>query len=108
MNSVKTIIIGFLAGLAGAFVFFQYNQKNYNNSLRKESIVVSNLPSHETYQTAVTPPSTISSDNTLDFSYAAAKTTPSVVYINSISQTGVSYSYFDLLFGNGGQQTQVS
>jgi len=29
-----------------------------------------------------------------------------VVYINSISQSGVSYNYFDLLFGGSGQQTQ--
>src|SRR5277367_997090 len=103
MNSLKTIIVGFLAGMAGAFVFFQYHQENHNDSSQKESIVVSNLPAHETYQTAAASPSTVSSDNNLDFSYAAAKTTPSVVYINSISQTGVSYSYFDLLFGNGGQ-----
>ena len=46
--------------------------------------------------------------NDVDFSNAAEKTIPSVVYINSISQTGVSYSFWDLMFGVGGQQTQVS
>ncbi|MFM7850872.1 MAG: S1C family serine protease, partial [Flammeovirgaceae bacterium] len=39
--------------------------------------------------------------------YAATKATPSVVFINSISQSG-SYSYWDFLFGVGGSQTQVS
>ena len=40
---------------------------------------------------------------------AAAKVIPSVVYINCIYQSGVSYSSWqDLFFGGGSPQTQVS
>src|SRR5258706_10422972 len=107
MNSLKTIIIGLLAGFAGAFVFFQYAQKK-NIELQTQNVAVADYATSSSYQPSETPAATsLSSDNN-DFSLAAAKATPSVVYINSISQTGASYSYWDLLFGGGGQQTQVS
>jgi len=107
MNAIKTIIIGLLAGFAGAFVFFQYAQKK-NIELQTQNVAVADYTTSSSYQPSETPAATsLSSDNN-DFSLAAAKATPSVVYINSISQTGASYSYWDLLFGGGGQQTQVS
>jgi S1-C subfamily serine protease len=45
----------------------------------------------------------------VDFSAAATKATPSVVYINSISR-GASYSYWDWFFGesSGNSRTEVS
>ncbi len=106
MNSLKTIVIGFVAGLAGAFVFFQFSQKK-TSPFQTENISVVEHNTSSVYQPIVAPSSTASGDN-VDFSQAAAKAIPSVVYINSISQTGASYSYWDLLFGGGGQQTQVS
>ena len=107
MNSFKTVIIGFLAGLAGAYVFFQYAKRN-TAERPSQNISVADYHTSSSYQPTVAPASpTMSSDNN-DFSLAAAKATPSVVYINSISQSGASYSYWDLLFGGGGQQTQVS
>lgn len=104
MNSLKTIIIGFLAGLAGAYCFFTYQQfksqpaKTENISLAKD---VNTSPSYQPVLAPLSAPA-----ENVDFSLAAAKATPSVVYINSISQSGVSYSYFDLLFGGSGQQQQ--
>jgi serine protease Do len=108
MNTLKTIFFGFVAGLAGAFVFFQYQQKSTALKEQKEKITVSDVSSTSDYQ-PVSAPVYSNPDANIDFSLAAAKATPSVVYINSISQTGVSYSIYDLLFGGGGnQQTQVS
>ncbi len=44
----------------------------------------------------------------VDFTEAARRATPSVVYINSISQ-GISYSYWDWMFGESpGRQRQLS
>src|SRR5260221_4646388 len=106
MNSLKTIVIGFLAGLTGAYAFFQFSQKK-TSPFQTENISVAEHNTSSVYQPIVAPSSTASGDN-VDFSQAAAKAIPSVVYINSISQTGASYSYWDLLFGGGGQQTQVS
>ncbi len=107
MNSIKTIAIGFLAGLAGAYVFFQYSQKA-STALPIQNLAVAEYHASSSYQPNVSSASPSSSGDNSDFSVAAAKATPSVVYINSISQTGVSYSYWDLLFGGSGQQTQVS
>ncbi|HLZ17050.1 MAG TPA: trypsin-like peptidase domain-containing protein [Cyclobacteriaceae bacterium] len=107
MNFIKTIIVGFLAGLAGAFVFFQYTQRTPVDP-HPEKIAVAENNAAYSYQPITTPASTPLGGENVDFSQAAARTTPSVVYINSISQTGASYSYWDLLFGGGGQQTQVS
>jgi S1-C subfamily serine protease len=106
MNSLKTIVVAFLAGLAGAYVFFKFQeQKAPSSQIEKISLATDYSPS-STYQPIVSPASPLPSTENVDFSQAAARTTPSVVYINSISQSGVNYSYFDLLFGGGGQQTQ--
>ena len=59
------------------------------------------------YQPTIINPNATSSIANVDFSDAANKAIPSVVYINSISQSGSSYSYWDMLF-NGRSQTQVS
>ncbi|GHM99456.1 hypothetical protein WSM22_09460 [Cytophagales bacterium WSM2-2] len=106
MNSLKTIIIGFLAGIAGAFVFSRLQEKKISTT-QSETIGVTDFNPSSTYQSVASSSSSIPIEN-VDFSLAAAKATPSVVYINSISQTGVSATYWDLLFGGGGQQTQVS
>ena len=106
MNSLKTVVIGFLAGLAGAFVFYHYqSRKSESVPAEKISLATDYNPSSG-YQPMVGSATSSSPAENVDFSQAAAKATPSVVYINSISQSGVSYSYFDLLFGGSGQQTQ--
>ncbi len=108
MNSIKTIVIGFLAGLAGAYVFFHYQQKNTTEPLTQK-IVVGDYTIPLSYPSVTASSSSVSATDNIDFIYAAAKATPSVVYINSISQTGTTYSVYDLFFGGGGsQQTQVS
>jgi serine protease Do len=108
MKTIQTIIIGFLAGLAGAYVFYSYieEKKSTGESAAQYKSVADYKP-EKAYQPAVaTKASPV--PGSLDFSEAAAKVIPSVVYINSISQSGVSSSYWDMLFGGGGPQTQVS
>lgn len=107
MNSLKTVIIGFLAGLAGAFVFFQY-QSRQKKADQPSAVSVTDFNNSSPYQPINSSATPIVAGENVDFSLAAAKATPSVVFINSISQSGVSNNYWDLLFGGGGQQTQVS
>jgi S1-C subfamily serine protease len=106
MNTLKTIVIGFLAGLAGAYAFNRYNK---GLALQEDSARynVAAYQPEETYRPNIVMPNSVSNLEHVDFSLAASKTIPSVVYINSISKSGASYSYWDLLFG-GGSQTQVS
>src|SRR6267378_6813647 len=109
MKTFQTIIIGFVAGLAGAFVFYSYQTEKQKQVEPAAQYQVTNFDATETYRPNTTGSVPSPATSHVDFSDAAAKATPSVVYINSISQSGSSsYSYWDLLFGGGGQQTQVS
>jgi serine protease Do len=108
-NTLKTIVIGFIAGLAGTGAGYQY-------------LIKPNLPNAESQATFDNvkfdspginrPAESAALENSgavpVDFSVAASKATPSVVFINSISEGG-SYSYWDWFFGEGSnRQTQVS
>jgi len=106
MNSLKTIIIGFVAGIAGAYVFFKFQQSTIAPVQTEKVSLASDTDPHYSYQPIASQSAAAVPAENVDFSVAAAKATPSVVYINSISQSGVSYSYFDLLFGGAGQQQQ--
>ena len=108
MKTLQTIVVGFIAGLAGAYAFFSYQAEKIR---REGNLNYNKMASYEPkidYKPNIVLPATTPAADNVDFSNAAEKVTPSVVYINSISQTGSSYSYWDLLFNGGGQQTQVS
>jgi S1-C subfamily serine protease len=106
MKALPTIIIAFIAGLAGAYTFHQY-QVQADKETQQEVLNATNYEPAEVYRPTEVAPAEKGSLDKVDFSEAANKAIPSVVFINSISQSGASYSYWDLLFG-GGQQTQVS
>lgn len=111
MNTVKIVVIGFIAGLAGAYTFFTYHEEKESREQKEKQYQVSDYQPSEVYRPNTIEPS--HSENTIpaeavDFSLAARKATPSVVYINSISQGSPAYSYWDLLFGGSGSQTQMS
>jgi S1-C subfamily serine protease len=108
-NSVKTIVIGFIAGLAGTGVGYQFlikpeiqkeNPEATFNNVKFESSGINRPADIGTVVNGNAAPG--------DFSMAASKATPSVVFINSISEGG-GYSYWDWFFGEGtNRQTQVS
>jgi serine protease Do len=108
MKTLKIILAGFMGGLAGAYVLFQFiiaPKLTEKSNPEFESISFNNSTTPFN-----TPPAEISvgsPENSADFSEAASKAIPSVVYINSISQ-GTSYSYWDLFFGGSSSQTRVS
>ena len=108
MKTLQTIVIGFVAGLAGAYALFSYQEEKKSHQGNSEPYQVTSYDPQEVYKPNITSTSIPGPVDNVDFSKAAEKTIPSVVYINSISQSGASYSYWDLLFNGGGQQTQVS
>lgn len=106
-NTIKTIVVGFIAGLAGAFTFFNFYAPQPSGDSTESLQPVENK-TQDTYNTSY-PTTGYSADSEIvDFTEAAAKTIPSVVYINSISKGVSQYTVFDLMFGGGGPQTQVS
>jgi serine protease Do len=107
MKTTKIIAIALVAGFAGAFVCIKLllPQSGVNQEVSFGTVSYDNPAP---YQASTAPSVSANSDAAVDFSEAASRAIPSVVYINSISE-GSSYSYFDLLFGGGGRsQTRVS
>ncbi|HTF19098.1 MAG TPA: trypsin-like peptidase domain-containing protein [Chryseolinea sp.] len=109
-TTIRTILVGFLAGFAGAYLVYiamirpvlergpespDFSVVNYDQPVAQRSLVAAG-----TSTVAAAP---------VDFSEAAAKATQSVVYINSISR-GATYSTWDWFFGQGTAtgRTQVS
>ncbi|MEJ7644070.1 MAG: trypsin-like peptidase domain-containing protein [Chryseolinea sp.] len=108
-TTVKIIVIGFIAGFAGAFSVYEYVIKPDLRDVQQEANF--NMVSDHS-RPLLTGSTNVASGSALpavDFSEAAAKATQSVVYINSISR-GASYSTWDWFFGEtaGGGRTQVS
>lgn len=108
MKPIPTIVVAFIAGLAGAFVYHQYQIRSEIKEQPQEVVNATNFQPAEVQEAPIESSSNPSVSNNVDFSDAANKTIPSVVFISNISQSGTSYNYWDLLFGGGGQQTQVS
>ncbi len=106
-NLIRTIVVAFVAGIAGAYVYMNYQQRQQAADDKSSASYTAYEPSSE-YHPTVAEPSTSSPAENVDFSRAAANAIPSVVFINSISQSGASYSHWDWIFGRGGQNTRVS
>jgi serine protease Do len=105
-NSLKIIVLGFIAGLAGAFVFYTYKiEPALKADLYQDQQFTRTESANAEYEHSTAMPTfTTTGLAAVDFSEAAAKSIPSVVYINSISE-GVASSW-DWFFG--GTQQQVS
>lgn len=107
MNTFKIIVVGFISGLAGAFVFYSYQQEKAARQQQAQYEAANYAPITPYQPTIIQPSEASNAGESVDFSFAATKATPSVVYINSISQ-GRSYNSWDWFFGSTGSQTQVS
>lgn len=105
MRAITTVAVAFVAGLAGAYT---YDLLTESPNAKPETESFKNVFEPQPQETFVASSPSSANMAAVDFSEAAAKATPSVVYINSIAQSGVSYTYWDMLFGGGGSHTQVS
>ena len=107
-NLFKIVLIGFTSGLAGAYVFFNYLNPSAppnNTTNQPYSMVAYDTPSIDAPGKYSETPRAISNID-VDFSSAAARTIPSVVFINSISKGTISN--WDWFFGGGNSQSRVS
>ncbi len=107
--TIKITVIGFLAGLAGAFTFFKFMDKpSANQPIPDPTYTTARYDSPALVSPKLADATPALSLQPVDFSQAATKAIPSVVYINSIFK-GTSYSPFDWFFGGGATaQTRVS
>jgi serine protease Do len=108
-NTLKIIVVGFIAGLTGAGAGYQFlikpNLPQQQNDATFDNV---NFESPGIIRSSDPMSSQNSNEAPVDFSNAASRAIPSVVFINSISEGG-GYSYWDWFFGEGAnRQTQVS
>jgi len=109
---LSTVIIAFVAGMAGSYTFYHYFVKPQTPAMGDATFteIANGAPTlQSTVMPSASPARSLGTLPSVDFSDAAGKATPSVVFINSISQ-GATYSYWDWFFGQGGtnNRTQVS
>jgi serine protease Do len=105
---LKIAVIGFLAGMAGAYVLFQYMAKTSGWPIKPEPTYTLSGFEGTGHNEVSNPLESDFAAEGADFSVAATKAIPSVVFINSIFK-GTSYSPFDWFFGGGATtQTKVS
>src|SRR5687768_8562422 len=98
-TTLKVIVLGFVSGLAGSYTGFHYFVRPVavQHEPASEFRTV-NFKEADTIDAEVLPATPSTNVLPEDFSEAASRATPSVVYINSISQ-GVTYSTWDWFFG---------
>jgi serine protease Do len=107
-NFIKILVIGFIGGLGGAYTFQYINKPTTESNAPTFNTVALDSSTFNQRSISFSSSSTSSALAPVDFSEAATKTIPSVVYINSIAK-GIAYNTFDWFFGGGGTtQTQVS
>lgn len=108
MKTLKIVLIATVAGFAGAFLCIKVMIRPADAVQNQPVVNTVSLNEASTYTPQLSTTNHVIPEAPVDFNTAATRAIPSVVYINSISQ-GASYSYWDMLFGNGGgQQTRVS
>jgi len=96
-GTLKIVVVAFLAGLAGAFIFQEFIGKpavtEVIREVPAETRSVSFDGSTDYAATKALPNTAVS------FREAAAKTVSSVVYIKNIQRNRRSMSYYDMMFG---------
>lgn len=108
MKTLKIVLIATVAGFAGAFLCIKVMIRPADAVQNQPIVNTVSLNEASAYTPQLSTSNNVIPEAPVDFNTAATRAIPSVVYINSISQ-GASYSYWDMLFGNGGgQQTRVS
>jgi serine protease Do len=99
LKNVKIVFLSFIAGIAGAWAFHQFSEKD----LTYEPLEIRNESPKYIVDYRESPPSV--SNNPVSFVEASEKSTPSVVFIKNFSGTDQRrYSIFDYFFGTGPAQ----
>lgn len=97
-KNVMLLSLAFVAGIAGSFAYNKFFKSADTYYVNQSSSAQMDYASMNRYQNA---------DMTGDFVLASAASTPSVVFINTLSQQQYN-NWFDLYFGGGNQQVQGS
>lgn len=106
-QTIKTLIIGGLAGFLGAYAFFAFQATHEaSNLLFTNHLNADNQPQATTNFTDYTPKGGGITEAP-SFVEAARISTPSVVYIKTASRNQRSYSWFDMFFGGEGYENKV-
>jgi serine protease Do len=97
-KNVMLLSLAFVAGIAGSFAYNKFFKSTDTYYVNQGNSALMDYASMKRYQNV---------DMTGDFVLASAASTPSVVFINTLSQQQYN-NWFDLYFGGGNQQVQGS
>lgn len=99
-KGILVIIASFISGIGGAFFFHNYLERNQEITEVEQVSDYGNFASTSSSRTTI--------DASVDFVDASAISTPSVVYIKTLSETRGGNSFYDLFFGGRVGQTVSS
>lgn len=92
-GTFKIVLIAFLAGLAGAYIFQEFISPDKVTEIIRETPTTARQVN---YEPAI---SAIPENAPMSFREAASRSVSSVVYIKNIQRNRRNMSYFDMLFG---------
>lgn len=100
------LLISFMGGVAGAFTFHQFNQ---NHQATFHAVNNLSLPQENVVQFAARSERAVTSEIPTDFAEASRQSTPSVVYIKTVSHRDYGQrSWLEMFFeGRTGQQVST-
>jgi S1-C subfamily serine protease len=104
---ILVVLLGFLSGMGGAWFWAKHFMPDRSEPMTTPSVSPAAYDSPIYFDQAGPSLTENSPSSDFDFSLAATRSIPSVVYINSISR-GTTYSPFDWFFGITTPQTQIS
>lgn len=93
MKNTYLLLLAIVAGFIGAYLFNQFQTTHLINNAVQPSLTTPSIPIY------LNP---ISSTSTTDFTAASAISTPSVVYITTVSANQNSNNWFDWYFNGAG------
>jgi serine protease Do len=104
-NLVLSIVLSLLAGFTGAFFYNQFY--SVNDQVHNPQYLAASNSKSESFNHSISgkalSPNKLAIEK--DFVAASAKSTPSVVYIKTVSQTRYGNSWFEWFFGEQAGQT---
>lgn len=109
----KVIVTGFLAGLFGAFIYHQFIFNRFQPQALQVSDYEDTIENHSRFVTHAEPETSgeaatkvsAPANTSINFVDASKISTPSVVYIKTVSRSQSASTWMDYFFGNQASQT---
>src|SRR5688572_580290 len=93
MKNTYLLLLAVVAGFIGACLFNQFQTNSFTQNAASTTLTAPSIPIYS---------NSVSSTGNFDFTAASAISTPSVVYITTVSANQSNNNWFDWYFNGGG------